>query len=176
VTAEEKGLLGSQYFASYPTVPVQAMVANINTDMFLPIVPLKSVIVYGLNESTLGDAAKEIGRQEGIAVLDDPEPLRNLFIRSDQYSFIKRGIPALAMKVGYEKGSPEEAKAEEWLHLHYHAPSDDLKQPVDLAAAAKFEDMERTLTVDIANRDRRPQWQADSFFRRFASTKSQAGR
>ncbi|HKR86149.1 MAG TPA: M28 family metallopeptidase [Terriglobales bacterium] len=174
VTAEEKGLLGSRYFASYPTVPVHAMVANINTDMFLPIVPLKSVIVYGLNESTLGDTAKQVGGQEGIAVLDDPEPLRNLFIRSDQYSFIKRGIPALAMKVGYEKGSPEEAKAEEWLHLHYHAPSDDLKQPVDLASAAQFEDMERALTVDIANSEARPQWKADSFFRRFASTKSQA--
>jgi Zn-dependent M28 family amino/carboxypeptidase len=174
VTAEEKGLLGSRYFASYPTVPVQAMVANINTDMFLPIDPLNSVIVYGLNESTLGDTAKQVGGQEGIAVLDDPEPLRNLFIRSDQYSFIKRGIPALAMKVGYERGSPEEAKAEEWLHLHYHAPSDDLKQPVDLAAAAKFEDIERALIVDIANTYVRPQWKAGSFFRRFASIKSQA--
>jgi Zn-dependent M28 family amino/carboxypeptidase len=176
VTAEEKKLLGSRYFASYPTVPLQAMVANINTDMFLPIVPLKSVIVYGLNESTLGDIAKEVAGQEGIAVLDDPEPLRNLFIRSDQYSFIKRGIPALAMKIGYEKGSAEEAKAEEWLHVHYHAPSDDLKQPVELAAAAKFEDIERALTVHIANRDVRPHWKAESFFRRFRSPKSQAGR
>jgi hypothetical protein len=175
VTAEEKGLLGSRYFASYPTVPVHAMVADINTDMFLPIIPLKSLIVYGLNESTLGDTVREAARQEDVAVLDDPEPLRNLFIRSDQYSLIKRGIPALAMNVGYEKGSPEEAKAQEWLHLHYHAPSDDLNQPVDLAAAAKFEDIERAMTVNVANSDARPQWKAESFFRRFASTQSAAG-
>lgn len=170
VTAEEKGLLGSRYFAAYPTVPVQTMVADINTDMFLPIIPLKSVVVYGLNESTLGDTVREIAKQQGIAVLDDPEPLRNLFVRSDQYSFIKRGIPALAMKIGYEKGSPEAAKAQEWLHSRYHAPSDDLNQPVDLAAAAKFEDIERALIVSIANADVRPQWKTDSFFRRFAST------
>ena len=175
VTAEEKGLLGSRYFASYPTVPAQAIVADINTDMFLPIIPLKSLIVYGLNESTLGDTVREAAGQEGVTILDDPEPLRNLFIRSDQYSLIKRGIPALAMKVGYEKGSPEEAKAQEWLHMRYHAPSDDLNQPVDFSAAAKFEDIERAMTLNIANSDARPQWKPDSFFRRFVTTQSAAG-
>jgi len=175
VTAEEKGLLGSRYFASYQTVPAEAMVSDINTHMFLPIIPLKSLIVYGLNESTLGVTLREVARQEDVTVLDDPEPLRNLFIRSDQYSLIKRGIPALAMKVGYEQGSPEEAKAEEWLHLHYHAPSDDLNQQVDLAAAAKFEDIERAMTLSIANSDLRPQWKDNSFFRRFATTQSAAG-
>jgi hypothetical protein len=175
VTAEEKGLLGSRYFANYSTVPIQAMVADINTDMFLPIIPLKSLIVYGLNESTLGDTVREIARQEGVAVLDDPEPLRNLFIRSDQYSLIKRGVPALAMKVGYEKGSPDEAKAQEWLHSHYHAPSDDVSQPVDLATAAKFENIERALTVNIANSNARPQWKTNSFFRRYASKQARAG-
>jgi Zn-dependent M28 family amino/carboxypeptidase len=173
VTAEEKGLLGSRYFASYPTVPVQAMVADINSDMFLPIIPLKSLIVYGLNESTLGDDARQVAGQQNVAVLDDTEPLRHLFIRSDQYSFIKRGIPALAMKVGFDKGSPEDAKLQEWLHARYHAPSDDLNQPVDLAAAGKFEDIVRALTVNLANNNVRPQWKAASFFRRYASTPSQ---
>ena len=174
VTAEEKGLLGSRYFATYPTVPAQAIVADINTDMFLPIIPMRSVIVYGLNESTLGDSVKEIAAQEGIAVLDDPEPARHLFIRSDQYSFIKRGVPALAMKVGFEKGSPEDARLQEWLHSRYHAPSDDLSQPVDLATAGKFEEIVKALTVNIADTDQRPQWKADSFFRRYALAQTQA--
>jgi len=169
VTGEEKGLLGSRYFAAYPTVPAEAMVADINTDMFLPIIPMKSLIVYGLNESTLGDTLRKVAEQQGIPILDDPEPLRNLFIRSDQYSFIKRGIPALAMKVGYEKGSPEETKMHEWSQLRYHAPSDDLNQPVDLAAAGKFEDIVRALTLSVANDEPRPHWRPDSFFRRYAS-------
>jgi Zn-dependent M28 family amino/carboxypeptidase len=174
VTGEEKGLLGSRYFAAHPTVPVEAMIADINTDMFLPIIPMRSLIVYGLNESTLGDALRMVAAQQGIEIRDDPEPLRNLFIRSDQYSFIKQGIPALAMKVGYEKGSPEELKMQEWSHLRYHAPSDDVNQPVDLAAAGKFEDVVRALTVYVANNRVPPQWKADSFFRRYASTQSHA--
>jgi Peptidase family M28 len=95
VTAEEKGLLGSRYFASHPTVPKNEIVADINTDMFLPIFPLKVLTVYGLDESDLGDMVRQVAEQQGIQVQPDPEPLRNSFIRSDQYSFIREGIPAL---------------------------------------------------------------------------------
>jgi Zn-dependent M28 family amino/carboxypeptidase len=167
VTAEEKGLLGSRYFAAKPTVPAKSLVADINTDMFLPIFPLKLVTVYGLAESDLGDAAVRAAQKEGVGVQADPEPLRNLFVRSDQYSFIREGVPALAMKVGFEKGSPEEVIAKKWLTDRYHAPSDDLDQPVDLAAAGKFEDIVRDITLDVANADAPPHWKADSFFRRF---------
>jgi Zn-dependent M28 family amino/carboxypeptidase len=167
VTAEEKGLLGSRYFAAKPTVPAQSLVADINTDMFLPIFPLKLVTVYGLAESDLGDAAIRAAQKEGVGVQPDPEPLRNLFVRSDQYSFIREGIPALAMKVGFEKASPEEIIAKKWLTDRYHAPSDDLDQPVDLAAAGKFEDIVRDITLDVADSDAPPHWKADSFFKRF---------
>lgn len=167
VTAEEKGLLGSRYFASNPTVPANSIVADINTDMFLPIFPLKILTVYGLAESDLGDMVQEVAQTEGIAVQPDPEPLRNAFIRSDQYSFIRQGIPSLAMKVGFKPGSPEAATAKQWLTDRYHAPSDDLNQPVDLVAAGKFEDIVQLLTVKVADNPQRPQWKADSFFRRF---------
>ncbi len=167
VTAEEKGLLGSRYFAAKPTVPAKSLVADINTDMFLPIFPLKLVTVYGLSESDLGDAAIRAAQKESVGVQADPEPLRNLFVRSDQYSFIREGIPALAMKVGFEKGSPEEIIAKKWLTDRYHAPSDDLDQPVDLAAAGKFEDIVRDITLDVANADSPPHWKPDSFFKRF---------
>ena len=167
VTGEEKGLLGSRYFTANPTVDPKSMVANINVDMFLPIVPLKLLTVYGMAESDLGDMARQVAESEGVAVQLDPEPLRNIFIRSDQYNFVRRGIPALAM--GVAPTTPEQKQLfRDWLTHRYHAPSDDLNQPVDLAAAGKYEDIVRKLLMKIADTPQRPQWKADSFFRRYA--------
>jgi Zn-dependent M28 family amino/carboxypeptidase len=168
VTAEEKGLLGSKYFAAHPTVEAGSLAADINTDMFLPIVPLKILTVYGLNESSLGEDVRATAESLGVRIQDDPEPVRNLFIRSDQYNFIRHGVPSLAMKVGADPGTPEQAIFKEWLTKRYHAPSDDVDQPVDLASAAKFEEIVRALTITIANEAVRPAWKADSFFRRYA--------
>lgn len=168
VTGEEKGLLGSKYFAAHPTVPAKLIVADVNVDMFLPIVPLKILTVFGLDESDLGDRTREIAQSFGVKVQPDPEPLRNVFIRSDQYNFIRHGIPSLMIDVGAEPGSPEQKIFKEWLTQRYHAPSDDVSQPVDLAAAAKYEEIIRGLLINIANDDRRPQWKPDSFFRRYA--------
>jgi Zn-dependent M28 family amino/carboxypeptidase len=168
VTGEEKGLLGSRYFTSHPTVKPDAMVADINIDMFLPIVPLKVLTVYGLAESDLGDYASEAAQGAGVRVQADPEPQRNVFIRSDQYNFIRHGIPGLAMKVGFDVGSPEQQIFKDWLTQRYHAPSDDLDQPVDLSAAAKYEEIIRSIMVRVSDADQRPQWKANSFFRRYA--------
>jgi hypothetical protein len=168
VTGEEKGLLGSKYFSAHPTVAVNSMAADINVDMFLPLVPLKMLTVLGLAESDLGDAAREAAAANGVAVRPDPKPLRNGFIRSDQYSFIRHGVPALAM--GVAPTTPEqEALYKEWLTRRYHAPSDDLQQPVDLAAAGKYEDVIRTLLTEVANAPQAPHWKPDSFFRRYAA-------
>jgi Zn-dependent M28 family amino/carboxypeptidase len=168
VTAEEKGLLGSRYFNAHPTVKPGSMVADINIDMFLPIVPLKVLTVYGLAESDLGSDAQAVAQQVGVRVQPDPEPQRNAFIRSDQYNFIRHGIPALAMGVGFEKGSPEQQRFKDWLTQRYHAPSDDLDQPVDLAAAGKYEDIIQGLLLHVADQPQRPQWSPDSFFRRYS--------
>ncbi len=168
VTAEEKGLLGSRYYASHPTVPKEAIVANVNMDMFLPLYPLKTLLVLGLDESDLGADVRAVAESMGLGVQPDLEPLRNRFIRSDQYSFIKEGVPALAMKVGYEPGSEQAKIAAVWTHDRYHAPSDDLAQPIDRQAAAGFTMAITRLCERIANRDTRPQWNDTSFFRRFA--------
>ena len=148
------------------------MVADINVDMFLPIYPLKVLTVYGLEESDLGDRAREVARTRGIAVQSDPEPLRNAFIRSDQYNFIVHGIPALAMSVG---ATTEEERRlhKEWLTNRYHAPSDDVNQPVDLAAAAAYEEVVRGLMLKIADDSQRPEWKSDSFFRRYEKAAGQ---
>ncbi len=169
VTAEEKGLLGSKYFAAHPTVAAKSLVADVNVDMFLPIVPLKILRVLGLDDSDLGDRAREIAQLQDVKVQPDPEPLRNLFVRSDQYNFIRHGVPSIIMSVGSEPGSPEQKIFKDWLTNRYHAPSDDLNQPVDFAAAAKYEEIVRSLLINIANDNHRPQWKSDSFFRRYAT-------
>jgi len=168
VTGEEKGELGSTYFANYPTVPKKAIVADINMDMFLPLFPLKYLEVQGLGESTLGAEIRAACAKAGVEVQADKEPDRNLFIRSDQYSFIKRGVPALAFKFGYIPGSPEAATAKNWLTNRYHAPSDDLNQPVDKTAAAQFNRILLDLGERVANAADRPRWNDNSFFKRFA--------
>jgi Zn-dependent M28 family amino/carboxypeptidase len=169
VTAEEKGLLGSKYFAAHPTVPAKSIVADINVDMFLPIVPLKILKIEGIEESDLGTNAAKIAQTMGIKPIADPEPLRNAFIRSDQYSFIKKGVPSVKVDIGFELGTPEQKIFKEWLTNRYHAPSDDVNQPVDLQAAATYEEFTRHLLISTANDAAKPQWKPDSFFRRYAA-------
>ena len=168
VTGEEKGLLGSKYFAAHPTVPAKSIVADINIDMFLPIMATKTLMILGLGESTLGSDAKSVAESLGAKVIPDPMPLRNLFVRSDQYSFILHGIPSVAMGYFAEPNSPEQRVFEEWLSKRYHAPSDDLNQPVDLPAAARYEEITRKLLIKTANASSRPQWSDASFFKRYA--------
>ena len=166
VTAEEKGLLGSHFFALRPTIPKGAIVANLNFDMALPIFPLRSVIALGSEQSSLGPLASEVGRAMGLPLLPDPFPDRNSFIRSDQYSFIREGVPALAFKFGFVKGSPEAKIEQDWRSTRYHAPSDDLAQPIERLDAVRLHDFVAELGWRIANRPQRPAWNADSVFAR----------
>jgi hypothetical protein len=169
VAAEEKGLLGSRYFATHPTVPFEKIVGNINLDMFLPLYPLKVLEVQGFAESSLGESVRVVARELGVEVQTDREPDQNRFIRSDQYSFIRRGVPALAFKFGYEYGSPDEKTRLAWVAERYHRPSDDLSQPVNLEAAAKFNRVIMALLRRVADDAARPTWNTDSFFKRFAA-------
>jgi Zn-dependent M28 family amino/carboxypeptidase len=172
VTGEEKGLLGSKYFAEHPTVAAKSMIADINTDMFLPIIPLKILTVYGLAESDLGDRVRQVGDQLNVQIQPDPQPLLNVFIRSDQYNFVRHGVPSLMIDVGAAPGTPDAAIIKAWRTERYHAPSDDANQPVNLATAAAYEEVIRTLVIEVANDPKRPQWKQDSFFRRYADTAS----
>jgi Zn-dependent M28 family amino/carboxypeptidase len=137
-------------------------------DMFMPIHELKALTLLGIDESTLGDKAREVAAQFNLPVIPDPIPEQRRFTRSDQYSFIREGIPALAFKFGYTKGSPEEQLQNEWLKTRYHAVSDDLSQPVNKEAAARFTEYLAALVKKTANDKDRPVWKKESFFRRFA--------
>jgi len=125
--------------------------------------------VQGLTESSLGEQVRGAAKSLGVEVQTDREPEQNRFIRSDQYSFIRKGVPALAFKFGYEFGSPEETTRRNWVRDVYHKPNDDTKQPVDLEAAAKFNRVMMTLLQSVANNPARPTWNTDSFFKRFAT-------
>ncbi len=172
VCAEEKGLLGSRYFAGHPTVPASSIVADLNTDMFLPIIPLNNLVVYGLEESTLGDDIRAVAAGMDIKVTPDAQPDRNIFIRSDQYNFIRAGVPSIMSAFAATPGTEEEKIMKNWLTNRYHAPSDDTKQPVDSVAAARFDRVLLRLTERVADGDSRPQWKETSFFKRLAISKN----
>jgi Zn-dependent M28 family amino/carboxypeptidase len=166
-TGEEKGLLGSRYFAGRPTVPETQIVADLNMDMFMPIFPLKKLHVQGLVESTLADDARAVGAQHNIEIAVDPEPDRNSFTRTDQYSFVQAGVPALAMKFGWTAGSAEYKAWRQWLAQRYHSTEDNLTQPVDTAAAAQFDSFLADLARRVADKPGRPHYVESSFFHRF---------
>ena len=164
VTGEEEGELGSAYFALHPTVPAGGIVADLNTDMYLPIQPLTGVFAYGWNESDLGKDIMPVLAAHHLANLEDPEPEQVRFIRSDQYSFIQRGIPALAFKVGYTKDSPGDSTVTAWLATRYHKPLDDVAQPVDFQTAIAFDAMYFDIVRAVADRPTRPAWYPSSVF------------
>jgi hypothetical protein len=166
VTAEEKGLLGSTYFARHPTVPAGSLVADLNFDMPLPLWPLLKVFAPGEGESTLGADARAVAAAQGLGMAQDPLPDRNVFIRMDQYSFVRVGIPALAFKFGFAKDTPQFDIEHEWRANRYHAPSDDLQQPGVLQEeAVKLDAYVAAVARRVADADTRPEWLPDSVFR-----------
>jgi Zn-dependent M28 family amino/carboxypeptidase len=170
VTAEEKGLLGSHYYSRRPTVPKAAIVADLNFDMPLPLWPLKTVIVGGEGESSLGAVARTVAARQGLATTPDPLPDRNSFTRTDQYSFVTAGVPSLAFKFGFAKGTPEFDIEHAWRANRYHAPSDDVNQPGVLPdQAVRLDDFVAGIALDAANGAARPQWLETSSFRKFAA-------
>ncbi|WP_343609468.1 M28 family metallopeptidase [Novosphingobium sp.] len=167
-TAEEGGLLGSRYFAMRPSVPKASLVADINFDMPLPIFPLTSVTPIGYEESSLGKDAAAVSAKMGLPIVPDPFPDRNVFIRSDQYSFIRAGVPSLFMKLGFKRDTPEAEVEKAWRAGVYHSPRDDANQPVIRPVAAAFADYVTAVVRHVADAAARPAWNKDSYFGRFS--------
>jgi len=165
-TAEEKGLLGSSYYAKRSTVPQKNIVADLNFDMPLPLWALKTVYAPGQDESSLGDAVKAVATGKGLQMIPDPLPDRNVFIRTDQFSFVREGIPALVFKFGFAKGTPEFQIEHDWRAHRYHSPSDDLEQPVMKEEAVKLDDFVAALAARVADAPDRPAWLPESIFRK----------
>jgi len=167
LTAEEKGLLGSDYFAHYPTVPSDSIVANVNLDMPLFLFPVSEIIGFGAEHSSLQAPMAAAAAAEGFVLVPDPMPEENFFVRSDQYSFVKKGIPASYLDVSTASSDPDidgEALVKDHLKNHYHKPSDDLGRPVDWGSAVRFARANARIGLAIANNDERPTWNEGDFF------------
>lgn len=169
VTAEEKGLLGSDYFAHYPTIERDRIVANINMDMFMLIYPLRDVLVYGVEHSTLARHVEAAAKHLGVAVIPDPAPQEASFVRSDQYSFVRQGVPAIAINEGADAGDgPGSALEafEEWRRTRYHRPSDDFSQPVHWDTGRDLARFGFLVGFLVAQDPERPRWSEGDFFGR----------
>ncbi len=167
VTGEERGLLGSDYFAQYPTVPSDSIVANVNLDMPLLLYPLADVIAFGAQHSSLQAPIEKAVAVEGLALTPDPMPEEVLFIRSDQYSFVRQGIPSVFLVPGFNSTDPDingQALFRDHLAKHYHRPSDDLTRPFDWDSALRFARANVRIGQEIADADARPTWNEGDFF------------
>ncbi|MEM1434845.1 MAG: M28 family metallopeptidase [Pseudomonadota bacterium] len=167
VTAEEKGLRGSSYFTRNPPVPVAQIVANINIDMPYLGFPINDVHAFGAEHSTLETAARQATARLGMALTPDPKPEEVRFIRSDQFSFVLQGIPAVAFKAGMQSSDPAidgAAALDGFLKQHYHRPSDDLSLPFSVAGAERFARAGLVMGLLVANTTERPAWYTDDFF------------
>jgi Zn-dependent M28 family amino/carboxypeptidase len=167
VTAEERGLLGSDYFAHYPTVPSASMVANVNLDMPLFLFPVADIIAFGAEHSSLEPTIAAAISAEGFALTPDPMPEENIFRRSDQYSFVRKGVPAAFLVPGYASSDPDvdgQAVVVDHRKHHYHRPSDDLSRTVDWDSAVRFARANARIGYAIANDDDRPTWNEGDFF------------
>lgn len=167
VTGEEMGLLGSSYFAKYPTVPKQNIVANINTDMPTIIAPLLSVVALGAEHSTLEEPVKNAASHLGLDVEEDPEPEQNRFIRSDQYSFVSQGIPALHIKYGNKTADGKNnlnQQVQVWREKYYHKPQDSIDGTFDFDAGKTYVQLNFLIGYQVAQNPERPSWNLGDFF------------
>jgi len=180
VGAEEEGLLGSDYFVNHPTVQRDKIVANINMDGGLPFYDFSDVIAFGAEQSEMGERLATAVAPMGLTVAPDPFPEESIFTRSDQYSFVKKGIPALFLYNGFTNLEGENVGRALWddsIANHYHSPSDDLNRPIDYDVSAKYSDVFKRLLVETANAPTRPLWYKDSVFgKRFAPNSFKAER
>lgn len=162
VTAEEKGLLGSQYFAKNPTVPIENIVGNVNLDMPVLTYDFTDVTVFGGERSTIRNAIEKAAGEMNITIGPDPFPEQGVFTRSDHFRFVEEGVPAVFLSTGFANGG--EAAWNKHFAEDYHRPSDDMDNNIDFDAAAKFAELKTRIALTLANDDQRPLWNKDDFF------------
>lgn len=167
VTGEEAGLLGSDYFAHFPTVAKDAVIANVNMDEDMMMWPLQDIVAFGAEHSSLNAIAEKAASRMRLSLSPDPMPEEAVFIRSDQYSFVKRGIPAIFPVPGFKSDDPQIKPMEifqRWEAERYHQPSDDMNQPLNWEAAVKFAQFNFLCGYLIAQDSERPTWNKGDFF------------
>lgn len=168
VTGEERGLLGSDYFVHFPTVPLKSIVANVNIDGAPGLlVSVKDIVPLGAEHSSINDDVTSTAKLLGLDISPDPLPEEVSFIRSDQYSFVLQGVPAVSIKHGVKAIDPKVNALEvkkKWLVTRYHTPADNMEQPMDFDSAAKMTVVNFMVGYEVAQRDAAPTWNKGDFF------------
>jgi len=162
LTGEEKGLFGSEYLAKYPVPAGKKLVANVNLDEPMLTYDFADVIAFGAEHSTIGATVGRAAAQMGLKLSPDPEPEQNTFVRSDHYSFVQQGVPSIYLSTGYANGG--KAAWKEYEDKHYHDPSDDMSQPINWAAGAKFARINYLIARDLADAPLAPRWYSGDYF------------
>jgi Zn-dependent M28 family amino/carboxypeptidase len=167
LTGEEKGLLGSDFFARNPTVPGKNIVADINLDMPLLTYDFNTVVAFGAEHSSLKNATTNALRKLNLTLTPDPFPEQSIFTRSDHYNFVRQGVPSVFLATGmgsFNKDENAKALWDEFFAKYYHKPGDDLSLPFNFTAAARFVDVNYMIGTEIANDKARPTWNKGDFF------------
>jgi hypothetical protein len=162
VTGEEKGLVGSDYFTNHPTVPLKSIVADVNLDMPILTYRFEDMIVYGAERSTLGPIVRRAIGAIGVGLSPDPLPEQGIFVRSDHFRFVQKGIPSVFLWPG-PKGTGK-AATDLFMANNYHKPSDDLAQPIMWDQGIRFVDANYRIAREIADGDARPVWNKGDYF------------
>jgi hypothetical protein len=161
-TAEEKGLLGAEAFANDPPVPIEQITSVVDLDQPLLLYDFTDVIAFGGDHSTMGTAISRALEGTGVVLAPDPMPAETVFVRSDHYTFVKRGVPALLLATGFANGG--KAAWEHFLKVDYHQPSDDMTLPINWQAGAKYARVNYRITRELADVATRPRWYAGDYF------------
>ncbi len=162
VTGEEKGLLGAEYFARNPTVPLKNIAADVDIDMPVLTYDFTDVVAFGADRSGIGPAVRRAAERVGLKLSGDPMPEEGLFTRSDHYRFVEVGVPAVFLMTGFANGGEKAFRS--FLANCYHKPCDDLSQPIDYVAGAKFARINYEITRELTDMPRRPTWNKGDFF------------
>jgi hypothetical protein len=167
VTGEEYGLYGSKYWAKKPTWDIKKVAANLNLDGIGTEVyaPVKTFVGFGAEHSTIGAILTDVSNAFGIKVIPDPMPEEKIFYRSDHYSFVERGVPAL-MLLGAPEGDPQKwiDRSKQWEKTDYHQPTDLVQSNWDWEGAETVAEVMGIMGLRISNADKMPEWLPTSRF------------
>jgi hypothetical protein len=167
VTGEEKGLIGSDYFAMFPTVDKSKLAAVINLDMPILLFDFRDVIAFGIEQSTMDVPIRRATEKRGLSITPDPWPNQRIFTRSDQYSFVKQGIPSIFLTLGihsFQKDGEGQTAFNTFMQKYYHRPTDEVTLPIHWDAAMRFVQLNVDIGREIANTPERPKWKPGNFF------------
>ena len=156
LTAEEDGLLGSDYLARYPVTGAGKVVADVNLDMPILLYDFQDVVAFGAEHSTMGPIVEAAAAKMGVTLSPDPMPQENLFMRSDHYSFVKQGVPSVFLVTGFKNGGEKIFK--DFLANNYHKVSDQVTLPFNWEAGAKFARLNYLIAREIADGKQAPRW------------------